>query len=149
MAVNNAGKVQGLVEQIEVYGKESLEEILHLLIEGIQSLRGVGRCRVYLEDLTAGTLSCMAAAGGEVGRVQEKSFPINNTGHFVSQVYQQREELAIDDLSLYPEDLPINTGTRQAGASYLLPLIHHNRSIGVICLDRGRPSQFPKDDSQK
>jgi len=147
MVARTSINVQQLVEQIDLYGKESLEEILHLLIEGIQALRGVGRCRVYLEDLTAGTLSCMAAAGGEVGRVLEKAFPINDTHYFVSQVYQQREELAIDDLSLYPEDLPIKSGTRQVGASYLLPLIHHNRSIGVICLDRGSPAQFPTDET--
>ncbi|HEX9776901.1 MAG TPA: GPMC system transcriptional regulator [Geopsychrobacteraceae bacterium] len=145
MAVNHSVKIQRLVEQIDLFGKESLEEILHLLIEGLQALRGVGRCRVYLEDLTAGTLSCAAASGGEAGRILEKSFPINDTHYFVSQVYQQREELAVDDLSQYPEDMPVKSGTRKAGASYLLPLIHHGRSIGVICLDRGRPGQFPDD----
>jgi len=146
MTVNTSVRIQQQLDQIKLYGKEGLEEIVHLLIEGIQSLRGIGRCRLYLEDLTAGTLSCVAAAGGEVGRVLEKSFPINDTDYFVSQVYQQREELAIDDLSLFPDDMPVKAGTRKAGASYQMPLIHHGRSIGVVCLDRGRPGQFPSEE---
>lgn len=146
MVVNNSVKVQSLIEQINLFGKEGLEEILHMLVEGVQALRERGRCRVYLEDLTAGTLSCVAAAGGDVGRVQEKSFPINNSDYLVSQVYQHGEELAIDDLSQYADDMPVAVGSGKAGGSYMMPLIHQGRSIGVICLDRAQPGQFPADD---
>lgn len=130
---------------IDRFGKENLEEILHTLIEGVLLLINEGRCRIYLEDLTKGALTCVAAAGGKVGQVQEKSFPINNDSFLVSQVYQRQEELAINDLSKHPDDLPISSGAGRAGASYLLPLTHQGRPIGVLCLDRAKSGQFPTD----
>jgi len=138
--------LEQLLARIDRFGKENLEEILHALIEGTQLLIEGGRCRIYLEDLTKGALTCVAAVGGEVGQVREKSFPINNNSFLVSQVYQQQEELAIDDLTKHPDDLPIASGSSRAGASYLLPISHKNRSIGVLCLDRGRPRQLPDED---
>ncbi len=141
---SNTRQIEPLIENFGRFGKENLDEILHMLIEGVLKLSEGGRCRIYLEDLTQGALTCVAAAGGEVGRVREKSFPINNRSFLVSQVYQQQEELAIDDLTKHPDDMPITSGIRQAGASYLLPLAHNNQPIGVLCLDRGRPGQFPQ-----
>ncbi len=138
-------QLEALSNQIERFGKENLEEILHSLIEGVQTLGEGGRCRIYLEDLTKGALTCVAAAGGEVGQVREKSFPINDSDYLVSQVYLQQEELAIDDLTRHPEDMPITSGSRRAGASFLMPITHLGRSIGVLCLDRGRPGQFPEE----
>ncbi|NOY12823.1 MAG: GAF domain-containing protein [Deltaproteobacteria bacterium] len=144
MPIASDPQLQPLIEQIDRFGKENLEEILHRLIEAVQTLV-TGRCRIYLEDLTRGALTCVAAAGGEVGRVREKSFPINDSHYLVAQVYQQQQELAIDDLSRHPDDLPITSGSRRAGASYLLPLTHQGRPIGVLCLDRGQPGQFPDE----
>ncbi len=136
-----------LIEQIEKFGKENLEEILHTLIEGALTLAEGGRSRIYLEDLTLGALACMAATGGKVDKVREKSFPINDSDFLVSQVYQQQEELAIEDLTRHPEDMPLTSGSLRAGASYLLPISHLGRPIGVLCLDRGRPGQFPSEPS--
>ncbi len=137
-------QIEQLIEQIDRFGKENLEEILHKLIEAVQLLVE-GRCRIYLEDLTQGALTCAAAAGGEVGQVREKSFPINDSRYLVAKVYQQQEELAIDDLNQHPDDMPITAGIRRAGASYQMPLTHQGRPIGVLCLDRGRPGLFPAE----
>ncbi|WP_072906869.1 GPMC system transcriptional regulator [Malonomonas rubra] len=145
MLNDTSSQVEQLISQIDRFGKENLEEILHKLIEVVQLLTE-GRYRIYLEDLTHGALSCVAAAGGEVGRVREKSFPINDSNYLVVQAYQSKEDLAVDDLSLHPDDLPITSG-RRAGASYLMPLIHRNRAIGVLCLDRSRPMHFPSESS--
>ena len=123
MATDQTTQLEQLIEQIDRIDKENLEEILHKLIEAVQLLVA-GRYRIYLEDLTQGALTCVAAAGGEVVRVREKSFPINDSRFLIAQVYQRQEELAIDDLNLYPDDLPITPGSRQAGASYMLPLTH-------------------------
>lgn len=137
-------KVEQLLTQIDRFGKENLEEILHKLVEAVQLLTK-GRYRVYLEDLAHGALTCVAAADGEVGRVREKSFPINDSRFLVSQAYQRMEELAIDDLNQSPDDLPNMAGNQRAGASYLIPLIHEKRPIGVLCLDRETPGKFPLD----
>ncbi|HEY5673114.1 MAG TPA: GPMC system transcriptional regulator [Malonomonas sp.] len=144
--MNNAAirQLEAHIRQFDRFGKENLEEILHTLIESVQALDNGGFCRIYLEDLTKGALTCVAAAGGEVGQVREKSFPINSDSFLVSQVYQQLKELAIDDLTKHPADLPASSGSR-AGASYLLPLSHLGRPIGVLCLDRSRPGKFPQE----
>jgi len=134
-----------LIEQIDRFDKENLEEILHALMEAVQLVIPEGRCRIYLEDLTKGALTCVAAAGGDVGQVREKSFPINNDRFLVSQVFQQQEELAIEDFSTHPDDLPATSGIIRAGASYLLPISFQTRPIGVLCLDRGRPGQVPDE----
>jgi len=146
MATPTPSQIDQVIELIDRFGKENLEEILHKFLEGVRLLV-TGRYRIYLEDLTQGALTCVAAAGGEVLRAREKSFPINDIRYLVAQVYQQQEELPIDDLNQHPDDLPITAGSRRAGASYLLPITHQGRSIGVLCLDRGRPGQFPSDTS--
>lgn len=145
MPQSAAPQLEHLLEKIDRFGKENLEEILHSLIEGIQLLIPEGGCRIYLEDLTKGALTCVAASGGNVGQVEEKSFPINNDTFLVSQVYQQQDELAIADLTTHPEDMPTSPGTRLTGASYLIPLTHQGRPIGVLCLDRSQSKHFPTD----
>lgn len=144
MTSDQMTQTEALIEQIDRFGKESLEEILHKLTEEVQLLV-VARNRIYLEDLTQGALTCVAAVGGEVVRVREKSFPINDSRFLVAQVYQQQEELAVDDLNQHPDDLPIIPGSRRAGASYMMPLTHQGRPIGVLCLDREQPGQFPPE----
>ncbi|WP_303722455.1 GPMC system transcriptional regulator [Malonomonas rubra] len=138
-------QIAQLIDQIDRFGKENLEEILHKLIEAVQLLVA-GRYRIYLEDLTHGALTCVAAAGGEVVQIKEKAFPINDEHYLIAQVYRQQQELAIEDLSQHPDDLPIDSGNQQAGASYMLPLTHQARSIGVLCLDRGEPGEFPSSE---
>lgn len=146
MTSDNANQIEQLITQIDRFGKENLEEILHKMIEAAKLLTE-GRHRIYLEDLTQGALSCVAADGEEVGQVREKSFPINDARFLVARAYQTRQELAIEDLSQHPDDLPATPDSRRAGASYLIPLLHNQRSIGVFCLDRGTPGLFPSDSS--
>ena len=52
-----------LSQKIGSYGKENLEDILHVLVEAIPLVTRQNRCRIYLEDLTAGSLTCAAASG--------------------------------------------------------------------------------------
>jgi transcriptional regulator with GAF, ATPase, and Fis domain len=144
MTNSTVRQIEQLTDQIDRFGKENLEEILHKLIEAVQLLVE-GHCRIYLEDLTQGALTCVAAAGGEAERVREKSFPINDSRYLVARAYQQQTELAIDDLNKHPDDMPLTSGIRQAGASYQMPLTHRDRPIGVLCLDRGRPGLFPTE----
>ncbi len=144
MTTDNSSQVELLISQIDRFGKENLEEILHKMIEAAKLLTE-GRYRIYLEDLTQGALSCVAAEGGEVGQVREKSFPINDARFLVARAYQTRQELAIEDLNQHPDDLPVAPGSRRAGSSYLIPLLHNQRAIGVFCLDRGKPGLFPSD----
>jgi transcriptional regulator with GAF, ATPase, and Fis domain len=136
--------IDAWIQRIEGFGKENLEEILHLLSGGIQQLSGSGHCRIYLEDLTEGALCCMAAVGGDVEQLRKSTFAINNDNFLVSRVYQQQQEASIDNLADSPADLPV-VGS-QGGGSYFLPLIHRGRSIGVVCLDRSRAGGLPREE---
>ena len=82
------------------------------------------------------------AAGGDTERVRLKTFAINDDNLLVSRVYQQQQEAGVENLADAPEDMPIPGG--RGGGSYFIPLVHRGRSIGVVCLDRGRPGQFPR-----
>ncbi len=135
--------IESWINKIEVFGKENLEEILHLLTGAIQQIAGRGHCRIYLEDLTEGALSCMGAAGGDVERVRQTTFALNDDNFLVSRVYQEQEEASCENLADSPDDMPVAGG--QGGGSYFMPLVHRGRSIGVVCLDRGRPGEFPRE----
>ncbi|MCK5912526.1 MAG: Fis family transcriptional regulator, partial [Desulfuromusa sp.] len=89
-------QIERIISTIQEFGKENLEEILHKLIEGIQVLAGGGHCRIYLEDLTMGALTCGAATNADVQQLQTIFSPINNGDFSISQVYQQKRELDIN-----------------------------------------------------
>jgi len=139
-------QIERIIDSIQEFGKENLEEILRKLIEGIQMLPGGGRCRIYLEDLTMGALTCAAATSGDLRQLKDIFSPINNSFFFISQVYQQKRERDINDLSLYPHDFPLSAGISKIKASYLLPITQLGRSIGVLCLDRTKPDQRPSEE---
>ena len=145
MKLSTSQQIEELIDLIQDFGKENLEEILHKLLEGVQILADGGHCRIYLEDLTMGAITCAAATGGDTLHQQMNFSPINNSQFLISQVYQQKQELAIRDLSQYPQDLLLVTGNHKVGASYLLPITQLGRSIGVLCLDREKSSQFPPE----
>ena len=145
MKLSTSQQIEELIDLIQDFGKENLEEILHKLLEGVQILADGGHCRIYLEDLTMGAITCAATTGGDTLPQQKNFSPINNSQFLISQVYQQKQELAIRDLSQYPQDLLLVTGNHKVGASYLLPITQLGRSIGVLCLDREKSSQFPPE----
>ena len=136
-------QIEQIINDIQEFGKENLEEILHKLIGGVQILTSRGYCRIYLEDLTMGALNCAAATNGDILHIQNNFSPINNSNYLISQVYQQKQELAVNDLSQYPQDISLVTGNHKTEASYLLPITQLGRSIGVLCLDREKSNQFP------
>ncbi len=137
--------IESWVNKIEGFGKENLEEILYLLTGAIQQIAGRGHCRIYLEDLTEGALSCMGAAGGDIEKVRATTFAMNDDNYLVSRVYQQQQETSCENLADNPDDMPV--AGEQGGGSYFLPLVHRGRSIGVVCLDRGRPGAFPQEET--
>ena len=135
-------RVEEYLQRIKSYGKENLADILHEIGEAVPFISRQSRFRLYLEDLTEGALSCMGAAGGEIERVRQVTFAINDDNFLVSRVYQQQAVASCDNLAEFPEDMPVVDG--QGGGSYFLPLVHRGRSIGVVCLDRCRPGDFPR-----
>jgi transcriptional regulator with GAF, ATPase, and Fis domain len=138
------------IEKIIHYGKENLEDILHVLAEGVNRITRLNRCRIYLEDLTSGTLACVIATGMHARELRDISFPINTNAFLVSRVYSSQEATSQVDIAELKSDYARDLAQRyNINASYIMPIIYKNRSIGVICVDSSRNSQTPNPDQRQ
>ncbi|NIQ93875.1 MAG: Fis family transcriptional regulator, partial [Desulfuromonadales bacterium] len=88
-----------LATRISRYGKENLDDILHLVAEAAQRITRQNRCRIYLEDLTLGQLVCEMTSGRYPRQVFETTFPLNSGEFLVSRAYLSQEEAYISDIS--------------------------------------------------
>lgn len=142
--------IEQLVGKIQGFGKESLEDILHLMAHSINLLTGHNRLRIYLEDFTQGSLSCVIATGPLAEELQRMNFPINSLEFITSRVYVNQEEIKQSDTSALDNSKEINFVQRfNIKATYILPLLHKNRSIGVLCVDSTRKGRIPREAHQQ
>ncbi len=145
-----ASRLAVLTGKIRSYGKENLEDILHVVIEGATLITRHNRCRIYLEDLTSGSLTCAGATGLMAAAVREHAFPINTTDFLVSRVYITQEEAQVEDVAVFPSRFARELAERFAiAASYHLPLLHQGLSVGVLCVDSSRRGQLPAEGQRR
>ena len=138
-----SGKIRG-------YGKENLEDILHVVVEGVSLITRQNRCRIYLEDLTRGSLACMTATGLMAHAIREHHFPLNSADFLVSRVYMRQEEEQVEDVAIFPSRFARDLAERfSIAASYHLPLLHQGLSVGVLCVDSGRKGQIPPENARR
>jgi transcriptional regulator with GAF, ATPase, and Fis domain len=131
-----AGKING-------YGKESLDDILHVLVNAVHLITGRNMCRVYLEDLTSGSLACALATGRQATAIREQGFPINNVEYSVSHVYHTHEEQQFANMAEIDNPVVRHMAVQfHIESSYQLPLIHRGRAVGVVCVDSSRSDQL-------
>jgi GAF domain-containing protein len=135
-----------LTARINGFGKECLDDILHALVKAVHLVTGRNSCRIYLEDLTSGTLICALATGRQAEMIRERTFPINTTEFPVSQVYHTHEELQIGDAAAM-DNLIMRQMAERFGlrATCHLPLVHRGRAVGVLCVDSSRKEQVLAD----
>ena len=130
-------RLNAIRDRILGFGKENLEEMLHAVAEGLRLVSGAERIRVYLEDLTRGTLTCFYASGPYASELSEVTFPIISTDALISTVF----------VSQYPAEFHAANRTVMGpdrefakrfdiAASTLLPITSRGKSIGVICIDQ-------------
>ncbi len=138
-------QIDDIIDSLQELGKENLEEILHKLTEGVQFLVAGGRCRIYLEDLSMGSLVCTAATGSNSGSIGNSAFAINRSDLPVPRAYQQRQELAVNNLAADPDAQTQAANGSKNGNSYLIPIVHLSRAIGVLCLDHAESGPLPTE----
>ncbi len=128
--------------EITAYGKENLGELLYALAENTTQLSGCEQVRIYLEDLTRGTLTCVYATGPFGKELIETTFPIVSKGVVVSNVF----------VNQHPEDFKLSgadTGSPdhecavrfRFRSSYVMPIVSIGKSIGVLCIDQNHPGE--------
>jgi len=138
--------LQELQDKIEKYGKENLEEILFATAEGISLISNRQRIRIYLEDLTSGALSCVHASSPYTDEIVGTTFPIVSRDALVSIVFASQSPTMLTDAT--NRSLPLDMRLAKTCAitsTRLFPLVNHDRSIGVICIDEETPGELPDE----
>lgn len=135
-------QIQSLRAKITTYGKENQGELLYALAEGAEVLSGCKRIRIYLEDLTRGSLACVLATGPHSDEISTSSFPIVSSAHMVSQVFASQYPADVKPGPL-PESASGEMVARQgtSGSCYMLPIVSLGKSIGVLCIDQCSPEK--------
>lgn len=133
-----------LRSKVASYGKENQTELLYVLAEGVRALSGLDRVRIYLEDLVDGALSCVAATGPDSVDIRKVAFPIIAQDAMVSRVFasQYPAELRRSDTPAASLDRGF-CDRFEISASTGMPLVSRGKSIGVLCVDRGRSEAEP------
>lgn len=126
------------ITRLRGYSKENLADILHTLGEAVPLLTGLSRCRLYLEDLTSGSLTCGLATGRVNEIVRTSAFPLTDRDFLVSRAYIEQQEIEVDDLESLPANVRSLAQKFRLRTSFQFPLIHGGRSIGVLCVDSSR-----------
>ena len=133
-----------IISSLDEFGKENLVEILRRISQGVQLLCGGGQCRIYLEDLTMGSLSCVAAESDNLQGISEAIFPINDSFFPIPQTYQQKREMSVASLARHAKAATTADESYEQ-SYYLLPILHLGRAIGVVSLDRSGTLQPPPE----
>jgi len=87
--------LQKLTEQIQVFGKENLSDILHYTAIGLKSIFGCLMVRVYLEDLHQGILICQYMTNNK------KPYEQQITGLLKTEIHLKKCQ-ALKPLSFFP-----------------------------------------------
>jgi transcriptional regulator with GAF, ATPase, and Fis domain len=135
------------IEEFQVaiasYGKENLGELLYALTKNATQLSGCEQVRVYLEDLTRGTLTCVLATGSLSKELVETSFPIVSNDAIVSRVFVN--QLPLDfKLSKVGKNSPDHECAVRFSfrSSHVMPVVSLGKSIGVLCIDQNHPGEL-------
>lgn len=122
---------------IAAYGKENLGELLYALTENAMELTGDGQIRIYLEDLTRGTLTCVHATGPLSKDLVETTFPIISMEAVVSRVFVSQLPLDFKLSGTNKNSPDYDYATHfKFRSSYVMPVVSLGKSIGVLCIDQ-------------
>ena len=128
--------LQKLTEQIQVFGKENLSDILHYTAVGLKSIFGCLMVRVYLEDLHQGILICQYMTGNKNPYEQQITKFISPRDSITSQAFYENKIIRSWNL---PEGFIKyrNPFEKMSGikSSVVFPITHELRPIGTLTLD--------------
>ena len=129
-------QLQKIGDRIASFGKENLDEMLHLVGEGARLVSSLERVRIYLEDLTRGALSCGYSCGSFAAEIREHTFPIISSEAAVSLTFvaQKAAQFYAPAQNGLPLDREFSRRFEIEGTT-LIPITSQGKSIGVACLD--------------
>ena len=134
---------------IAAYGKENLGELLYALAENANQLSGCEQVRIYLEDLTSGTLTCVHATGPLGKEIIETTFPIFSNEAVVSSVFVSQLPLDFKLSGAGKNSLDHECAVHfRFRSSYVMPVVSLGKSIGVLCIDQDHPGEVLGSDAK-
>ena len=143
-------RLSTLLEKASGFSKENIDDVLHLLLEAVDLILPNERCRIYLEDLTRGSLLCYSATGPLGEMVRKHAFPINSLDFSVSRVYRNGVEEEIPDTEEKSSEEARSLAEKfSIAATCMLPLLHRGQAIGVLCIDSTRKGRLPNTPDKK
>jgi len=140
--------IDAQIAKIKLFGKENLADILHCIGEVVPLLTDSPRCRLYLEDLTSGTLVCSLATGHVSAQVHSRDFPLTGPDCLVSRAYIERQEIEIPSVQSLGSNVRTLAEEFDLQASFQIPLLHGGRAIGVLCIDSDQAGDLPGLDAR-
>ena len=135
--------LQKLTEQIQVFGKENLSDILHYTAIGLKSIFGCLMVRVYLEDLHQGILICQYMTDNKNPYEQQITKFISPRDSITSQSFYENKIIRSWNLSEWFIKNR-NPFEKMSGikTSVVFPITHELRPIGTLTLDWGQEGKF-------
>ena len=135
--------LQKLTEQIQVFGKENLSDILHYTAIGLKSIFECLMVRVYLEDLHQGILICQYMTDNKNPSEQQITKFISPRDSITSQAFYENKIIRSWNL---PEGFikyrnPFEKMS-DIKTSVVFPITHELRPIGTLTLDWGQEGKF-------
>lgn len=135
---------------IAAYGKENLGELLYALAENAKQLSGSEQVRIYLEDLTRGTLTCVHATGPLAKELVETTFPIVSRESVVSRVFVNQVPHAFKLSRESSGSIDFEYAARfRFRSSHVMPIVSMGKSIGILCIDQDSPGKTPDSQTEK
>jgi transcriptional regulator with GAF, ATPase, and Fis domain len=142
-------RIKSFQEAIAAYGKENLGELLYALSEHTRQSTACEQLRIYLEDLTRGTLTCVHATGPVDKFLIETTFPIVSHESVVSKVFVSQIPLSFKLAGTATSSPDYEFAVKfKFRSSYIMPIVSHGKSIGILCVDQDHPGEALKDQAK-
>ena len=113
----------------------NLDEILHLILDGVTRAIGFDRTRLYLVNEAKNRLECEMAVGIEKEKIKEINLPLDRGNSMVARSIIERRPFVVKDAATDPG---VNRELRELFAlkSFaVVPLIGRDRVLGAITAD--------------
>jgi transcriptional regulator with GAF, ATPase, and Fis domain len=146
--VSTNRRIDDALQKIRQFGKENLADTLHEIGEVVPLISRRSRCRLYLEDLTGGSLNCVLATGRVRPAVTGHVFLLSDDNYLVARVYIAQEAVEFTDRERLPKRARELAEAFNLRASVQLPLTHKGRSIGALCIDSSREGLPLRDEDR-
>lgn len=113
----------------------NLDEVLHLILDGVTKAIGFDRTRLYLVDEEKNILECKMAVGIEKEKIEGINLPLDKENSMVARSVIEKDSFIVKNAS---SDLRVNKDLRELfdlDSFAVVPLIGKDKVLGAITAD--------------